>query len=469
MNLKGLEKLLFSDRPDVMSVFKVRIEGNLKLKYLLSNGNLIEEGKLDNNRHFAVWHDPFPKPSYLFALVAGDLEMVEDNFITKSGKNVILKIYVEKGNSHLVKYAMKSLQKAMKWDEDVYNLEYDLDLFQIVAVSHFNMGAMENKGLNIFNSKFVLADEKTATDDDLRKIESIIAHEYFHNWTGNRVTCRDWFQLTLKEGLTVFRDQCFSADLHDSVEKRIQDVKTLRSVQFPEDNGPNSHPIRPESYIEINNFYTPTIYEKGAEVIRMIYEYIGKFNFLKGIKLYFKRHDGKAVTCEEFLCAIEDANKISLKKFRRWYEQSGTPKLKIQRIFKNGNLEIKFSQKQSRLKSDKENFSPLPIPIKFGLINNRGKNVEFKFKKTEFKTEHVYNFSKENSILKINFKNSENKNKNFIPSMMRGFSSPVIIEDDLDLDELFVILSSDNDLFNRYEATQKIYFFVIKNILSRNL
>ena len=291
---EGFRRIFYyPDRPDMMSVFTTRIEADASIKNLLSNGNLISSGKLEGDRHFAEWHDPFPKPSYLFALVAGDLELVEDSFTTASGRVVDLHIYVEHGNSHLTSHAMESLKKSMRWDEKSYGLEYDLDLFQIVAVSHFNMGAMENKGLNIFNSKFVLADEKTASDTDLMRVESIIAHEYFHNWTGNRVTCRDWFQLTLKEGLTVYRDQCFTADLHDSSVKRIEDVSLLRSVQFPEDASPMAHPIRPDSYSEINNFYTPTIYEKGSEVIRMLASLFGRDGFRKGIDLYFDRHDGK--------------------------------------------------------------------------------------------------------------------------------------------------------------------------------
>ena len=283
----------YPDRPDVMSVFTVRIDAEPKYKQLLSNGNQLEAGPAGEGRHYTLWHDPHPKPSYLFALVAGDLTCVEDHLTTASGRAVTLQIWVEHGNEHLTGHAMDSLKKSMRWDEEVYGLEYDLDLFQIVAVSHFNMGAMENKGLNIFNSKFVLADPATATDDDLGRVESIIAHEYFHNWSGNRVTCRDWFQLTLKEGLTVFRDQCFSADMHDDTVKRAEDVAMLRAIQFPEDASPTAHPIRPETYSEINNFYTPTVYEKGAEVIRMLSMFLGADGYRRGVDLYFQRHDGQ--------------------------------------------------------------------------------------------------------------------------------------------------------------------------------
>ena len=317
----------FPDRPDVMSVFTVRIEASQKFPQLLSNGNLIESGVAGSDRHFAIWHDPHPKPSYLFAAVVGDLDCVTSPYVTASGRKVDLKIYVEKGNADLTAHAMDSLIRSMRWDEQEYGLEYDLDLFQIVAVSHFNMGAMENKGLNIFNSKFVLADTRTATDEDLHRVESIVAHEYFHNWTGNRVTCRDWFQLTLKEGLTVFRDQCFSADMHDAGVQRATDVALLRAAQFPEDRGPTAHPIRPETYKEINNFYTATVYEKGAEVIRMLAGFLGRDGFRRGMDLYFARHDGQAVTCDDFLAAMADANHVNLDAFGRWYEQAGTPQI----------------------------------------------------------------------------------------------------------------------------------------------
>ncbi len=318
----------YLDRPDVMAVFTTRISGD-KARYpvLLSNGNLIESGDLADGRHFAVWHDPFPKPCYLFALVAGNLACAEDRFTTRSGRDVTLRIFVEPGKEDRCGHALESLKKAMRWDEETFGLEYDLDIFMIVAVSDFNMGAMENKGLNVFNDKYILANPETATDSDYGFIEAIIAHEYFHNWTGNRVTCRDWFQLSLKEGLTVFRDQLFSGDMRSGPVERIKQVRALRARQFPEDAGPMAHPVRPDSYIEINNFYTPTVYEKGAEVIRMMHALLGRDGFRKGMDLYFERHDGQAVTCEDFVKAMEDANGADLKQFRLWYSQSGTPEV----------------------------------------------------------------------------------------------------------------------------------------------
>lgn len=320
----------FLDRPDVMATYRVRIEAPKEdYPILLSNGNKVEEGDAGSGRHFATWEDPFPKPSYLFAAVVADLGFIEDSFVTKSGRNVRLVVYSEKENVKKLGWAMKSLKAAMKWDEDKFGLEYDLDLFNIVAVNDFNMGAMENKGLNIFNSAYVLASADTATDEDYDRIEGVIGHEYFHNWTGNRVTCRDWFQLTLKEGLTVFRDQQFSADMGSAVVKRIEDVRTLRARQFPEDAGPLAHPIRPDSFISIDNFYTATVYIKGAEVIRMYHTLLGEEGFRKGMDLYFKRHDGQAVTCDDFRAAMADANEYDLTQFERWYKQEGTPVLTV--------------------------------------------------------------------------------------------------------------------------------------------
>ncbi|MDX5366343.1 MAG: aminopeptidase N, partial [Alphaproteobacteria bacterium] len=318
----------YIDRPDVMSVFRTRITGDRKATpVLLSNGNPVKSGKTKDGRHFVEWHDPFPKPSYLFALVAGDLAAVEDRFITMSGREVTLRIFVEKGNEDRCAYAMDALKRSMKWDEERFGREYDLDIFMIVAVSTFNMGAMENKGLNVFNDKYILARPDTATDADYAAIEAIIAHEYFHNWTGNRITCRDWFQLCLKEGLTVFRDQEFTSDMRSRAVKRISDVRLLRAHQFPEDGGPLAHPVRPDSYIEINNFYTATVYEKGAELCRMIHTMAGPKRFRKGMDLYFERHDGEAATVENFLDALADGAKLDLTQFKRWYEQSGTPEV----------------------------------------------------------------------------------------------------------------------------------------------
>ncbi|SSZ29647.1 Aminopeptidase N [Aggregatibacter aphrophilus] len=318
------------DRPDVLARYTTKITAD-KAKYplLLSNGNRINSGDLEDGRHWVEWNDPFPKPSYLFALVAGDFDVLKDKFITKSGREVALELYVNRGNLNRADWAMQSLKNAMKWDEERFDLEYDLDIYMIVAVDFFNMGAMENKGLNIFNDKYVLANPQTATDDDYLAIESVIAHEYFHNWTGNRVTCRDWFQLSLKEGLTVFRDQEFSSDTGSRAVNRINNVKFLRTVQFAEDSGPMSHPIRPEKVIEMNNFYTVTVYEKGAEVIRMLHTLLGEKGFQKGMKLYISENDGKAATCEDFVSAMERANDLDLAQFRRWYSQSGTPELTI--------------------------------------------------------------------------------------------------------------------------------------------
>jgi len=316
----------YLDRPDVMATFTTKVIADKKqFPYLLSNGNKIATGDLAGGMHFVQWHDPFPKPSYLFALVAGDFDVLRDEYRTQSGRDVALEIFVDTGNINKAHHAMASLKHSMAWDEKTFGLEYDLDIYMIVAVDFFNMGAMENKGLNVFNSKFVLADEAIATDTDYFNIEAVIAHEYFHNWTGNRVTCRDWFQLSLKEGLTVFRDQQFSADMHSAAVTRIQNVRVLRSLQFAEDAGPMAHPIRPEKVLEMNNFYTLTVYEKGAEVIRMIHTLLGVDKFRKGLDLYFARFDGMAVTCDDFINAMADASGVDLSQFKRWYTQAGTP------------------------------------------------------------------------------------------------------------------------------------------------
>ena len=449
---EGFRKITwFPDRPDSLSLFTVRVEVADKFKTILCNGNLIEEGVIKSkngksNRLFKVWQDPFPKPSYLFALVVGNLEASTSKFLTASKKEIQISIFSELGNKQFTNHAMKSLIKAMKWDEEKYGLEYDLDSFMIVAVRHFNMGAMENKGLNIFNSKFILADKRTATDRDLLNIESIVAHEYFHNWTGNRVTCRDWFQLTLKEGLTVFRDQEFSADMNNRGVKRIEDVSLLRSIQFAEDAGSNSHSIRPDEYKEINNFYTPTIYEKGAEVIRMIYNYLGDTLYKKGMKLYFKRYDGKAVTCEDFIQALADGSKLDLGMFEQWYSQSGTPNLKITRKENNLELDINFTQKINGINSN------LPIPIKIAFLNKKGAMVKFRINNSTFKYEHVYLLSKSNDKASVVC-----YEKNITPSILRDFSAPVNIETDLTIDEYIHILKFDNDPFNKWDAAQNLY------------
>ena len=445
----------FPDRPDVMTVFTVRIEADKRFLQLLSNGNLVKAGDCYNDRHFAIWHDPHPKPSYLFAAVAGDLDCAVDQFVTMSGRKVALHIYVEKGNVGLTHHAMDSLKRSMRWDEEVYGLEYDLDLFQIVAVSHFNMGAMENKGLNIFNSKFVLADPKTATDNDLYRVESIIAHEYFHNWTGNRVTCRDWFQLTLKEGLTVFRDQCFSADMHDPGIQRADDVSMLRAAQFTEDRSPTAHPIRPESYREINNFYTATVYEKGAEVIRMLAGYLGKRGFRLGTDLYFQRHDGAAVTCDDFIAALADANSVDLSAFQGWYKQAGTPVLTAKRVTigDDNGFGITFDQKipQTAAKTPR---LPLPIPVRVGLVGQNGAPVPFRLASdAPFSDEHVVLITDKTHLQTFFPKN----NSKIVPSLLRNFSAPVILRDDLTPSERLHLLTHDADMFNRWDAAQTLF------------
>jgi len=454
---EGFRKITwYPDRPDCLSLFKVKIETSTKFNTILSNGNLIEEGVVqgsEEKRYFKTWLDPFPKPTYLFALVVGNLEFVESNYITLSKKNIILRIYTEVGNKHLTTHAMESLKKAMYWDETNYGLEYDLDIFMIVAVSHFNMGAMENKGLNIFNSKYVLADNNTATDKDLKNVEAIVAHEYFHNWTGNRVTCQDWFQLTLKEGLTVFRDQEFSADMNERGVKRIEDVSLLRSIQFPEDSGSNSHPIRPNFYKEINNFYTPTIYEKGAEFIRMLFNYIGEKSYRKGIDTYFYLYDGKAVTCENFIDALSKGAEIDLSIFSKWYSQAGTPNIEIKRERKNSKFLLNISQKINN------EYSNLPIPIKMAFLDQGGHLVDFKINDSMLDKEHVYLLC--NSKEKIIIECEEEK---ITPSFLRSFSAPVYLKTDLQEIDYLHILKYDNDAFNKWDAAQNLYFeYFIKN------
>ena len=432
----------FPDRPDVMATYKVTINANKETcPVLLSNGNLIDSGDLADGRHFAVWEDPFPKPSYLFALVAGDLACVEDTFKTMSGRDVALRIFVEHGNEDRCDYAMDSLKRSMKWDEEVYGLEYDLDLFNIVAVSDFNMGAMENKSLNVFNAKFVLARPDTATDVDYERIESIVAHEYFHNWSGNRVTCRDWFQLSLKEGLTVFRDQEFSADQRSRPVQRIKDVQALRAAQFPEDGGPLAHPVRPDSYMEINNFYTATVYEKGAELIRMMHTLLGPDGYRKGIDLYFDRHDGQAVTCDDFAKAMEDANGADFTQLKLWYSQAGTPKLSWQGDYdadaKQYRLTISQKTDPTPGQPDKK---PLHMPISIGLLGADGTDmVAQTVELTDVQQEFVFDGVSEQPVVSFN----------------RGFSAPVNITTDQPDDELVFLMGNDVDAFNRWEAGQK--------------
>jgi aminopeptidase N len=446
---EGFRKITyFLDRPDVMATFTVTLRAIKKdVPVLLSNGNLIKEEDVGNGWHMAVWEDPFPKPSYLFALVGGRLQASERRIQSQSGKSKLLQVWVDPKDMGKTEHAMESLIASIRWDEKRYGLELDLDRFMIVAVGDFNMGAMENKGLNIFNTKFVLAHPQTATDIDYAHVESVVAHEYFHNWTGNRVTCRDWFQLSLKEGLTVFRDQEFSADQMGSdsgrAVRRIEDVRLLRQIQFPEDAGPMAHPIRPDSYQEINNFYTVTVYEKGAEVVRMQQTLVGIEGFRKGMDLYFQRHDGQAVTCDDFVNAMADANSKDFSQFKRWYSQAGTPKVSVTEHFENGTYSAHLKQNcpPSPGQDKKE---PFHIPLLYKLVGQSSENL------LEMTTE-------ETSI------SISGLTKKPVLSINRNFSAPIILDFEQSEDELITLLKDDDDPFNRWEAAQKI---LIANILS---
>ncbi len=451
---EGFRKITwFTDRPDNLSLFKVRIEAKNSYNNLLSNGNLIRIGNVKRyNRKYVIWSDPFPKPSYLFALVVGNLEVLKDYFITKDKKKVILEIYTEIGESKNAKFAMESLKKAMKWDEDNYGLKYDLERFMIVAVNHFNMGAMENKGLNIFNSKFILSDKYKTTDQDLKNIESIVAHEYFHNWTGNRVTCRDWFQLTLKEGLTVFRDQQFSSDMQNPTEKRIKDVLFLRDIQFAEDQGPNRHSIRPNQYLEINNFYTATIYEKGAEFIRMLSNYIGEKKFKKSINYFLKNFDGKAVTCEQFLNCIQSFTNTDIRKFSKWYYQKGTINLEVKRNYlNNGGLELIICQKNRFCRS------VVPIPIKVSFFDQEGNKVKFRLLNKYINEIDLILEKKEK---KFTFPQLI---KQVTPSLLRDYSAPVNLKTDLSFLENIHLLKYDDNFFKKWDICQNLHLSFLKN------
>jgi aminopeptidase N len=435
----------FLDRPDVMARYTTRIEADrAEYPVLLSNGNRVAQGELPDGRHWVQWEDPFRKPSYLFALVAGDLVCHRGSFTTGSGRDVALEIWVEPQNADKCEHALASLKAAMKWDEDTYGLEYDLDIYMIVAVDDFNMGAMENKGLNIFNSKFVLAKPSTATDDDYEGIESVVAHEYFHNWTGNRVTCRDWFQLTLKEGLTVFRDQEFSADMLSPAVQRIKDVTRLRTAQFAEDAGPLAHPIRPESYIEMNNFYTATVYEKGAEVVRLYQTLFGKEGFRKGLRHYLAEHDGSAVTCDDFRHAMATANGADLTQLERWYSQAGTPQVRARGEWDEeaGVYTLTLSQSQRAL-PDAPSPLPLPIPIRVGLLAPDGSEVPGSSRLLRL-TEAEQSFTFEGVVERP------------IASLARGFSAPIRLDVDRSAEELAFLMAHDTDSFNRWEAGQEL-------------
>ena len=433
----------FLDRPDVMAVYTtiIRADG-LRYPVMLSNGNKTADQDIGGGRRMVTWRDPFPKPSYLFALVAGDLACFEDRFTTASGRHVDLRIYVEHGKQDRCAYAMDSLKRAMRWDEERFGLEYDLDLFNIVAVSDFNMGAMENKSLNVFNDKYVLADPETATDADYANIEAIIAHEYFHNWTGDRVTCRDWFQLSLKEGLTVFRDQEFSSDQRSRAVKRIADVRGLRAHQFPEDQGPLAHSVRPESYIEINNFYTTTIYEKGAEVIRMIHTLLGEAGFQKGMKLYFERHDGQAVTCDDFVAAMSDANHADLSQFKLWYSQAGTPVLTLEGDYDSDSRIFSLTVAQScPATPGQDHKAPMHIPLRVGLLDAAGADMA---------ADRLLNVTEARQTFRF-----EDVDEPRAVSINRNFSAPVLLTMQGAEARRGFLMAHDSDPFNRWEAAQQ--------------
>ncbi|MBT8130434.1 MAG: aminopeptidase N, partial [Gammaproteobacteria bacterium] len=451
---EGFRKITYYlDRPDVMARFTTTVIADReKYPVLLSNGNPVEQGDYDDGRHWIKWVDPFSKPCYLFALVAGNLGYIEDRFTTLSGRDIRLRIYVEHHNIDHCDHAMASLKKSMKWDEDVYGREYDLDVYNIVAVDDFNMGAMENKGLNVFNSKCVLAKQETATDNDFINIEGVIAHEYFHNWSGNRVTCRDWFQLTLKEGLTVFRDQQFTADMNAATPKRIDDVNILRTSQFAEDAGPMAHPIQPASYLEINNFYTVTVYNKGAEVIRMIHTLTGVDGFRKGMDLYFETNDGRAVTTEEFLQAMEQANDIDLGQFRNWYMQAGTPEVTVFEEYDaaSGSYTLQLQQHTPATpgQAHKQAFH---IPVSVGLIDENGNDMEVQPAGGISATTHVLDFKQDTQAFVFNGVPHKP-----VASLFRGYSAPVKVKFERADDELAFCMAHDSDEFNRWDAGQQL-------------
>ncbi|MFD1218217.1 aminopeptidase N [Microbulbifer celer] len=455
---EGFRKITYyPDRPDVMSVFTTTIVAPSKYPVLLANGNKVDSGTTEDGRLRVTWEDPFAKPSYLFALVAGDLQYVEDSFTTASGREVKLQLFTEPKNIRKCDHAMISLKHAMRWDEEVYGREYDLDVFMIVAVDHFNMGAMENKGLNIFNSACVLASPETATDGAFQRIESIVAHEYFHNWSGNRVTCRDWFQLSLKEGFTVFRDAEFSADMNSRAVKRIEDVSLLRTAQFSEDAGPMAHPVRPDSYMEISNFYTLTIYEKGAEVVRMIHTLLGPEAFRRGSDLYFERHDGSAVTCEDFICAMEDANNADLRQFRRWYEQAGTPVLTVTDQYDEASAtyRLTIAQRTPATPGQTEK-PPLHIPVSIGLIGADGRDLPLD---DSGKTSTVLNLTEAEQT--FTFSNIPHAP---LPSLLRGFSAPVKLHYGYSEDQLLFLMQHDSDAFNRWDASRRLAIKALESL-----
>ncbi len=447
---EGFRRITFyPDRPDVMSVFTTTVEADqAQFPVLLSNGNPVASGQTENGRHWVTWEDPFPKPAYLFALVAGDLTHIEDHFTTASGRDVLLRIYAEAKDLDKLEYAMESLKRAMRWDEEVYGREYDLDIYMIVAVDFFNMGAMENKGLNVFNTSCVLAHPSTTTDAAFQRVEGVVAHEYFHNWSGNRVTCRDWFQLSLKEGFTVFRDAEFSADTNSRTVKRVEDVALLRTAQFAEDAGPMSHPIRPESFIEISNFYTLTVYEKGAEVVRMIRTLLGEATFRKGSDLYFERHDGQAVTTDDFVKAMEDASGRDLSQFKRWYSQAGTPELIFSDHFDaaSGRYTLSVAQRCPATPGQPEKL-PYHMPLAVGLIGADGQEVTLDNGAT---TQILELTESEQSFV------FEGLAEKPVPSLLRGFSAPVKFSYPYTQAQLMFLMAHDTDGFARWDASQQL-------------
>lgn len=453
----------FLDQPDVLAKYTTTIMADEKqYPYLLSNGNLVDSGKLEGGRHWAKWEDPFKKPSYLFALVAGDFDLIEDKFVTQSNREIILRVFVEKGYGEQAHHAMYALKEAMRWDEIAYGREYDLDIYMIVAIGDFNMGAMENKGLNIFNTKYVLAKPETATDDDYLHIVSVVGHEYFHNWSGNRVTCRDWFQLSLKEGLTIFRDQSFSEDTFSPAVMRIRDVNYLREFQFPEDAGPLAHPVRPDSYIEINNFYTATVYNKGAEVLRMLQTILGKTMFRKGMDLYFARYDGQAATIEDYVSIMEDVSGIDLKQFRLWYNQAGTPTVKVTGEYNADakTYSLTFTQHCPATPGQMQK-QPMHIPIRMGLLDEFGNDIMLQTNGEAEENERVLHITQPSQT--FTFKNIPSRPT---PSLLRHFSAPVILDYPYTNEDLVFLFKYDKDAFNRWEAGQKFSLHVILKLIA---
>ncbi|MCQ3000936.1 aminopeptidase N [Pseudomonas syringae] len=467
---EGFRKITYYlDRPDVMSKFTTTLSADKHhFPVLLSNGNPIASGPEDDGRHWATWEDPFMKPAYLFALVAGDLWCVEDKFTTVSEREVTLRIYVEPENIDKCQHAMTSLKKSMRWDEEAYGREYDLDIFMIVAVNDFNMGAMENKGLNIFNSSAVLARAETATDAAHQRVEAIVAHEYFHNWSGNRVTCRDWFQLSLKEGFTVYRDSGFSADMNSATVKRIQDVAYLRTHQFAEDAGPMAHAVRPDSFIEISNFYTLTVYEKGSEVVGMLHTLLGGQGFRKGSDLYFERHDGQAVTCDDFIKAMEDANGVDLTQFKRWYSQAGTPRLAVSESYDSAAKTYSLTFRQSCPTTPGqpgESKQPFVIPVELGLLDKQGGEIPLRLQGEDAaagNTRVISVTEAEQTFIFVDIAEQP------LPSLLRGFSAPVKLSFPYNRDQLMFLMQHDSDGFNRWDAGQQLSVQVLQELIGQH-